>query len=584
MEPPPTPTPAPPRDAALAVAEVAVLALLLLLALSSNALVLLALRSPPRAPRGPGQPLTPPDPISPHSSSLTPLFPPQPPPTPTPAPPRDAALAVAEVAVLALLLLLALSSNALVLLALRSPPRAPRGPGQPPARPARPLRRYLRHLSLADLAAAAGLVLPQLLWDLTDRFRGPDPLCRLTKYLQGVAMFASAYVAVAMAWDRHRAICRPLGTAPGRDRRRAARGSRGTECCGWARGHRDTAGDTAGDTGGTPTRSQATTGDSGATTGDSGATMRGTGATTGVPQPHPAGSGATTDGSWATTGDSRATTGDSGATTGVPQPHPAGSGATTGDSGATTGVPQRPPAGGSEATMALCRASGSWCGVAAGRARSGLARARSGLAWARSGLSRACSGLSRARSGLARARRRWDALATAWALALLFGLPQVGIFGQREVAPGESDCWATFAQPWGARAYVTWVALAVLVAPAVLLGVLLAAVARALRGPPRLPGGHGGLGRARAKSHRMAVVVLGVFVLCWTPFFCAQLWAVWDPRAPREGPAFTILMLLASLTSCTNPWISAAFSASLARAMARLLCPCRHRGDTGDSR
>ncbi|XP_005533409.1 PREDICTED: vasopressin V2 receptor [Pseudopodoces humilis] len=319
---------------------------------------------------------------------------PQPPQSPepprgTPVPPRDAALAVAEVAVLALLLALALAGNVLVLLALRAPRGVPRGPGQPPARPARPLRRYLRHLSLADLAAAAGQVLPQLLWDLTDRFRGPDPLCRLTKYLQGVAMFASAYVAVAMAWDRHRAICHPLGTP----------GTRGA---------------------------------------------------------------------------------------------------------------------------------------------------------------------------------RWDALATAWALALLFGLPQVGIFGQREVAPGESDCWATFAQPWGARAYVTWVAVAVLVAPAALLALLQAAVTRELRQRRR------GLRRARAKSHRMALVVLGVFVLCWAPFFCAQLWAVWDPRAPREGPAFTILMLLASLTSCTNPWISAAFSTSLARAMARVLCPCRHpRGDTG---
>ena len=41
------------------------------------------------------------------------------------------------------------------------------------------------------------------------------------------------------------------------------------------------------------------------------------------------------------------------------------------------------------------------------------------------------------------------------------------------------------------------------------------------------------------------------------------------------GPAFTILMLLASLNSCTNPWIYAAFSSSLSRAMGRLLCPCR---------
>ncbi|XP_056371330.1 vasopressin V2 receptor-like [Oenanthe melanoleuca] len=403
----------------------------------------------------------------------------------TPPPPRDAALALAEVAVLALLLLLAVAGNALVLLALRSPRRWPRWPGPPPARPARPLRRYLRHLSLADLAAAAGQVLPQLLWDLTDRFRGPDPLCRLTKYLQGVAMFASAYVAVAMAWDRHRAICHPL------------EGSWATTEGSWA---------TMGGAGAMTARSVATTGGSQATPAVSGATRRGSWAT-------PAGSGATTQGSWATMGGSVASPG--------------------------------------------------WCQVAARWARSGLRWIRSGLRWAR--------------SALAGARRRWDALATAWALALLFGLPQVGIFGQREVAPGESDCWATFAQPWGARAYVTWVALAVLVAPALLLATLQVAVTRALRGSRGVPGGPGGLARARARSHRMAAVVLGVFVLCWSPFFCAQLWAVWDPRAPREGPAFTILMLLASLTSCTNPWISAAFSATLARAMARVLCPCRHQ-------
>ncbi|KAM6289062.1 vasopressin V2 receptor-like, partial [Aegotheles albertisi] len=168
------------------------------------------------------------------------------------------------------------------------------------------------HLSVADLGVAGGQVLPQLLWDVTDRFRGPDVLCRATKYLQGVAMFASAYVAVAMAYDRHRAICRPLGTR-----------------------------------------------------------------------------------------------------------------------------------------VAITRALGP-------------------------------------------------------------------------------------------------------------------------RGQPR-----GGLGRARAKSHRMAMVVLGVYVGCWAPFFCAQLWAVWDPRAPVEGPAFTILMLLANLNSCTNPWIYAAFSSSLSRAIARILCPCR---------
>lgn len=53
-------------------------------------------------------------------------------------------------------------------------------------------------------------VLPQLIWDITERFQGPDLLCRAIKYLQIVGMFASSYMIVAMTLDRHHAICCPL--------------------------------------------------------------------------------------------------------------------------------------------------------------------------------------------------------------------------------------------------------------------------------------------------------------------------------------------------------------------------------------
>lgn len=53
-------------------------------------------------------------------------------------------------------------------------------------------------------------VLPQLLWDITERFQGPDVLCRSVKYLQIVGMFASSFMIVAMTVDRHNAICCPL--------------------------------------------------------------------------------------------------------------------------------------------------------------------------------------------------------------------------------------------------------------------------------------------------------------------------------------------------------------------------------------
>ena len=53
-------------------------------------------------------------------------------------------------------------------------------------------------------------VLPQLVWDITERFQGPDLLCRSVKYMQIVGMFASPYMIVAMTVDRYYAICCPL--------------------------------------------------------------------------------------------------------------------------------------------------------------------------------------------------------------------------------------------------------------------------------------------------------------------------------------------------------------------------------------
>lgn len=61
-----------------------------------------------------------------------------------------------------------------------------------------------------DIYSPCVQVLPQLIWDITERFQGPDFLCRSVKYLQIVGMFASSYMIVAMTVDRHRAICCPL--------------------------------------------------------------------------------------------------------------------------------------------------------------------------------------------------------------------------------------------------------------------------------------------------------------------------------------------------------------------------------------
>ncbi|KAK7884116.1 hypothetical protein WMY93_027239 [Mugilogobius chulae] len=88
---------------------------------------------------------------------------------------------------------------------------------------------------------------------------------------------------------------------------------------------------------------------------------------------------------------------------------------------------------------------------------------------------------------------------------------------------------------------------------------------------------------AMSKTVRMTLVIVLVYSFCWAPFFIVQLWAAWDPDPPQNGAVFTLLMLLASLNSCTNPWIYSAFSTSISPQL-RLLLLCRYnqRRDAND--
>uniref|UniRef100_H3CPI6 Arginine vasopressin receptor 2b, tandem duplicate, 1 n=2 Tax=Tetraodon nigroviridis TaxID=99883 RepID=H3CPI6_TETNG len=90
------------------------------------------------------------------------------------------------------------------------------------------MRVFVLHLCVADLVVTFFQVCPQLLWDVTDRFVGPDVLCRLVKYLQVVGMFASTYMIVVMTIDRYQAICKPMVTF----QRRRAR-CNGPVCAAW---------------------------------------------------------------------------------------------------------------------------------------------------------------------------------------------------------------------------------------------------------------------------------------------------------------------------------------------------------------
>ncbi|NXG24793.1 V1BR protein, partial [Grallaria varia] len=189
-----------------------------------------------------------------------------------------------------------------------------------------------------------------------------------------------------------------------------------------------------------------------------------------------------------------------------------------------------------------------------------------------------------------------------WLLSCLLSLPQVFIFSLREVRRGSGvlDCWAHFGAPWGARAYITWTALCIFVLPVGVLtacyGLICHEICKNLKGktqggappapcPPEK--GSGGqpsrvssvrtISRAKIRTVKMTFVIVAAYVACWAPFFSVQMWSVWDEDAPDDEStdvAFSITMLLASLSSCCNPWIYLFFSGHLLQGTGRCRgCP-----------
>ncbi|KAI6072689.1 Vasopressin V1b receptor [Aix galericulata] len=211
--------------------------------------------------------------------------------------------------------------------------------------------------------------------------------------------------------------------------------------------------------------------------------------------------------------------------------------------------------------------------------------------------------------------RAYAMIGATWLLSSLLSLPQVFIFSLREVRQGSGvlDCWADFRYPWGARAYITWTTLCIFILPVGILTICYSLIcyeicknlkgktqscAPSTGGPTAAPpapcssekGGQCPSGqpsrvssvrtisRAKIRTVKMTFVIVVAYVACWAPFFSMQMWSVWDEDAPDDESTnvpFTITMLLASLSSCCNPWIYMFFSGHLLRDVGRCLsCWC----------
>ncbi|XP_046555483.1 cardioacceleratory peptide receptor-like [Haliotis rubra] len=183
----------------------------------------------------------------------------------------------------------------------------------------------------------------------------------------------------------------------------------------------------------------------------------------------------------------------------------------------------------------------------------------------------------------------------SWASAMLFSLPML-IINETKIINGSCQCWIEFPQPWFWKLYITTIAIVLFFIPAVIIAVCYIIIVviiwtkttlqvSAPKGKHRYikNGGHvyaaannarfkdsatssrGLIPKAKIKTIKMTLVIVLVFIICWSPYFVFDLVDVYlnVPRTQDMVAASTFIQSLAPLNSAANPIIYFGFNAKM---------------------
>ncbi|XP_055602618.1 cardioacceleratory peptide receptor-like [Uranotaenia lowii] len=185
-----------------------------------------------------------------------------------------------------------------------------------------------------------------------------------------------------------------------------------------------------------------------------------------------------------------------------------------------------------------------------------------------------------------RARRL---VAAAWSFSALFSVPIV-YFYEEQIIQGRKQCWIELGEPWRWQIYMCWVASSLFVLPALIISACYAIIVKtiwakgAIMGPidrtrngmadlaSRRASSRGIIPKAKVKTVKMTIVIVIVFVLCWSPYIVFDLLQVFQqiPKTQTNIAIATFIQSLAPLNSAANPLIYCLFSTQVCRMIKRL--------------
>ncbi|XP_052901753.1 cardioacceleratory peptide receptor-like [Anopheles moucheti] len=197
-----------------------------------------------------------------------------------------------------------------------------------------------------------------------------------------------------------------------------------------------------------------------------------------------------------------------------------------------------------------------------------------------------------------RARRL---VAAAWGFSAVFSSPMFYLYEERTIQD-QLQCWIDLGDPFRWQVYMCWVAASLFVIPAFIISACYVIIIRtiwskgSMLGPAPVGAGANGakhrpirnggcaelasrrassrgiIPRAKVKTVKMTIVIVIVFVLCWSPYIVFDLLQVFEqiPKTQTNIAIATFIQSLAPLNSAANPLIYCLFSTHFVRTLKRL--------------
>ncbi|CAL1539832.1 unnamed protein product [Lymnaea stagnalis] len=182
----------------------------------------------------------------------------------------------------------------------------------------------------------------------------------------------------------------------------------------------------------------------------------------------------------------------------------------------------------------------------------------------------------------------------AWGLAFVFSVPML-VINQLMAVNGKWQCGIQFPQQWVWQLYITSICIVLFFIPAIVIAVCYIIIVmiiwrkNALNGTSEktrqyvLKGGQlyvgtgnsnfrdgaassrGVIPRAKMKTIKMTLVIVLVFIVCWSPYFVYDLLSVYGyvPVSQDTAALSTFIQSLAPLNSAANPIIYASFNTKM---------------------